>query len=273
MVDAPDGTPDESDGVIRDLKRQIAELRAEVETLRQEESCHDEEIHGWERDFEQERNLRVAAEAENARLKALPLKDEVERVVEALATVEEWQKWALTWAGSAFLSGETISPDDMTETEYKSELYSGMCKLSNHMTWLRDEIAAPSKQEPVAGGRKRIDDALVSCAALIRALASDDIARVAAGELDYVRTAIGEEGGWRPTHRHVRRGSEYVLIGIGRMQCDWWQITGAGYRYPVDMAEVAIYRSVDDGSLWVRPREEFEDGRFEVLTASGETGR
>lgn len=28
MVEAPDGTPDESDEVIRDLKRQIAELRA-----------------------------------------------------------------------------------------------------------------------------------------------------------------------------------------------------------------------------------------------------
>lgn len=69
------------------------------------------------------------------------------------------------------------------------------------------------------------------------------------------------------THRHKRRGKAYMLIGYGKMQCDWWQIIGAGLRYPVDMREVAIYRSVDDDSLWVCPRDEFEDSRFEVLSA------
>jgi hypothetical protein len=77
--------------------------------------------------------------------------------------------------------------------------------------------------------------------------------------------ALAERAGGA-THRHKKRGTEYVLIGIGKMQCDWWQIVGDGTRYPVDMREVAIYRSVDDDSLWARPREEFEDGRFETLS-------
>lgn len=74
----------------------------------------------------------------------------------------------------------------------------------------------------------------------------------------------------KATHRHKKRGTEYVLISIGKMQAEnwkFWERWGSGFRRlaKVDMREVAIYRSVDDGSLWVRPREDFEDGRFEVL--------
>lgn len=97
------------------------------------------------------------------------------------------------------------------------------------------------------------------------------------------------------THRHKKRGTEYELLGFGtwvsldvgsneadayvaEMAPGVWHIRWAfGEVEGAEWARVqtatpfangtvlAIYRSVDGAMLWVRPREEFEDGRFEAL--------
>lgn len=60
-----------------------------------------------------------------------------------------------------------------------------------------------------------------------------------------------------PTYRHVKRGGTYTVMGLVTMQVD-----GS----PLDMTKAVVYESQADGSMWVRPLAEFEDGRFERVT-------
>jgi hypothetical protein len=69
--------------------------------------------------------------------------------------------------------------------------------------------------------------------------------------------------------RHKKRGSTYTEVGRGRMQCEWLMdydnTEGGGTR--ADLAPVVVYRADVDGSLWVRPEDEFMDGRFEPVVS------
>lgn len=66
--------------------------------------------------------------------------------------------------------------------------------------------------------------------------------------------------------RHKKRGSTYKVLGNGRIQSDHWRNCWGGLLGPkVDMAQVSVYQCLEDSSLWVRPSDEFEDGRFEDL--------
>jgi len=64
---------------------------------------------------------------------------------------------------------------------------------------------------------------------------------------------------WKPTHRHKKRGSTYVVVGQAQVQCE----DGL-----TDYEVATVYRG-HDGQLWVRRKSEFEDGRFEALSATG----
>lgn len=74
------------------------------------------------------------------------------------------------------------------------------------------------------------------------------------------------------TFRHKKTGGLYTTIAYGRMQSALWLEQGEGTidqpspLHSVDMREVVVYQSQKDLSVWVRPREEFEDGRFEQVS-------
>lgn len=59
--------------------------------------------------------------------------------------------------------------------------------------------------------------------------------------------------------RHLKRGTEYTVIGTGRAQGNL-----------TDDDPAVVYRG-DDGSLWVRHQAEFSDGRFEEIGSAPET--
>lgn len=62
--------------------------------------------------------------------------------------------------------------------------------------------------------------------------------------------------------RHKRRGTTYTAVAIGELQMSADDLC--------DGEEMMIYRS-DDGKWWVRRREEFEDGRFDRISADQES--
>lgn len=72
-------------------------------------------------------------------------------------------------------------------------------------------------------------------------------------------------------YRHKKTGNLYLALDVGRMQANSWRRPTGPDNDPwrhfgdVDMQEVVVYISLKDRSMWVRPKAEFMDGRFEAV--------
>jgi hypothetical protein len=61
---------------------------------------------------------------------------------------------------------------------------------------------------------------------------------------------------FNPTHRHKKRGTSYEVLGEAILHAKEYALH--------DGAQVIVYRG-EDGQLWVRPKGQFLDGRFQVI--------
>lgn len=78
--------------------------------------------------------------------------------------------------------------------------------------------------------------------------------------------APGEPVAFNATHRHKKRGSVYRVIGEAEAQVSTGSYNGCGYsRRFEDGSRLTVYEA-EDGRLWARFTDEFEDGRFEALS-------
>lgn len=55
---------------------------------------------------------------------------------------------------------------------------------------------------------------------------------------------------------HVKSGGEYTVVSLARIENN--------------LAPVVVYQSDKNGSNWVRPLDEFEDGRFVLIAEDNE---
>jgi hypothetical protein len=89
---------------------------------------------------------------------------------------------------------------------------------------------------------------------------ADDLTK--AGESEYSDPSIASTP--KKQFRHKKRGSVVEIDG------DTAELQSAGGPIP-EGTVLTVYRHVEDGKRWARPKTEFEDGRFEALASTPKT--
>ncbi len=274
-------TVDSGSGVVADdngwLVRHsdYAALQAELETVKGELALKTAECEFWRlADATSQAQLAEAKLAGGEAVRVKPLKWTelstgwiAHTSFHAYEVVKTDQGFMATYANRDFAWGAEDAMKVAAQADYERRILSALThpapthEDAGRVTPMREAREALEGVNDWLGQRSSGEPTTNSEAAIFRRVhgALQNMDAFSLSDPDHTSGEVTEA-----THRHKKRGSEYVLLGIGKMQCDWWEHAGVN-RYPVDMREVAIYRSVDDGSLWVRPREEFEDGRFEAL--------
>lgn len=86
------------------------------------------------------------------------------------------------------------------------------------------------------------------------------------GKANFTKFKNGKYTHMIKRYKHKKRGTTYTIVAIGKIQSsDWVTDFGIDGSTLIDGEEVVIYRCLEDGEYWVRPKGEFFDGRFEEL--------
>jgi hypothetical protein len=187
---------------------------------------------------------------------------EFRRIALKLGYSDMDEGWLICWFANAIEQSAHSHPDVVRSRLAATRLHAGAGggdALRTLVSRVRTLVGIPMNE------KRRVDLCILTISDVLDP-AERELATLSPGpQADEVTEA---------THRHKKSGTEYVLEGIGNMQTGEWRerrLSGRdrGDCPSVNMREVAIYRSVDDGSLWVCPREEFENGRFEALRPAG----
>ena len=63
-------------------------------------------------------------------------------------------------------------------------------------------------------------------------------------------------------YRHKKRGHVYeILTDCAMLQCN----SAPAFEEQFEGRAWTVYRNVKTGTVWIRPTEEFRDGRFEIV--------